>query len=271
MNQTVKKGLPMTSQTAELDPVLVAAAERVAARLLALGEVSARVLGLAEWGQFPVDTASACVLTVSGGVDGRLAAVVADGALPAPAGESAAAALARLLAEAVPALSTTSGPLVPGASAEVPARSVVDLTGMSAQRIVGVFAEDRLVLALVLTPESAAAAAAASPPPASPGGAFTPMADAPERPPVDPRRLHLLRDVEMGISVELGRTRMTVRDLLSLAPGVVIELDRAAGSPVDVLVNGTLIGRGEVVVVDEEFAVRVTEVLSPDIDPLARP
>jgi flagellar motor switch protein FliN/FliY len=73
--------------------------------------------------------------------------------------------------------------------------------------------------------------------------------------------LELLRDVEMELTVELGRTRMTVRELLSLAPGAVVELDRAAGSPADLLVNGRLIARGEVVVVDEDFAVRITEIL----------
>jgi flagellar motor switch protein FliN/FliY len=86
------------------------------------------------------------------------------------------------------------------------------------------------------------------------------------RQPVDPRRLHLLRDVVMGLSVELGRTRMTVRELLSLTPGTIVQLDRAAGSPVDLLVNGTLIARGEVVVVDEEFAVRVSEIVGPDLE-----
>jgi flagellar motor switch protein FliN/FliY len=55
---------------------------------------------------------------------------------------------------------------------------------------------------------------------------------------------------------------MTVRDLLALAPGSVVELDRVAGSPVDLLVNGTLIARGEVVVVDDEFGVRITEIIS---------
>jgi flagellar motor switch protein FliN/FliY len=54
---------------------------------------------------------------------------------------------------------------------------------------------------------------------------------------------------------------MTVRDLLSLTPGSVVELDRAAGSPVDVLVNGTLIARGEVVVIDEEFGIRISEII----------
>jgi flagellar motor switch protein FliN/FliY len=73
--------------------------------------------------------------------------------------------------------------------------------------------------------------------------------------------LDLLRDVSMEVTVELGRTRMTVRELLSLSPGAVIELDRAAGSPADLLVNGTLIARGEIVVVDEDFGIRITEIL----------
>ncbi|MDO5628653.1 MAG: flagellar motor switch protein FliN [Mobilicoccus sp.] len=81
--------------------------------------------------------------------------------------------------------------------------------------------------------------------------------------PMDPRRIDLLRDVIMGVSVELGRTRLSVQEILGLTPGSVVELDRAAGAPVDVLVNGTLIAHGEVVVVDEEFAVRISEVVNP--------
>lgn len=73
--------------------------------------------------------------------------------------------------------------------------------------------------------------------------------------------LEVLHDVTLGVTAELGRARMLVRDVLGLAPGSVIELDRAAGSPVDVLVNGTLIARGEVVVIDEEFGIRITEVI----------
>jgi flagellar motor switch protein FliN/FliY len=75
------------------------------------------------------------------------------------------------------------------------------------------------------------------------------------------RSLDLLADVEMGVTAELGRTRMTVKELLSLTPGSVVELDRTAGSPVDVLVNGTLVARGEVVVIDEEFGVRISEII----------
>ncbi|MEN3309074.1 MAG: flagellar motor switch protein FliN [Micromonosporaceae bacterium] len=75
--------------------------------------------------------------------------------------------------------------------------------------------------------------------------------------------LDLLHDVEMEVSAELGRTRMSVRELLSLAPGAVVELDRAAGSPSDLLVNGRLIARGEVVVIDENFGIRITEIVPP--------
>lgn len=78
-----------------------------------------------------------------------------------------------------------------------------------------------------------------------------------------PRRgIEMLHGVDMEVTVELGRTRMTVRDLLALSPGAVLELDRAAGSPADLLVNGRLIARGEVVVVDEDFGLRVTEIVT---------
>ena len=79
--------------------------------------------------------------------------------------------------------------------------------------------------------------------------------------PAPPAPRTCLADVEMGVTAELGRCRMTVRELLSITPGAVIDLDRAAGAPVDVLVNGTLIARGEVVVIDEEFGIRISELV----------
>lgn len=91
-------------------------------------------------------------------------------------------------------------------------------------------------------------------------GAAAP-APAPLAPRSAPRGIEMLHGVDMEVTVELGRTRMTVRDLLALAPGTVLELDRAAGSPADLLVNGRLIARGEVVVVDEDFGLRVTEII----------
>ena len=77
----------------------------------------------------------------------------------------------------------------------------------------------------------------------------------------DPRDLRLLSEVMVELAVELGRVKLPLRDLLSLAPGAVLELDRAADAPVDVLVNGCLVARGEVVVIDGEFGVRVTAVV----------
>jgi flagellar motor switch protein FliN len=76
-----------------------------------------------------------------------------------------------------------------------------------------------------------------------------------------PANIGLLSDLEMSISVELGRTEMSVADVLALGVGSVIELDRLAGEPVDILVNDRIIARGEVVVVDENFGVRIVEVL----------
>lgn len=76
-----------------------------------------------------------------------------------------------------------------------------------------------------------------------------------------PARLGLISNVEMALTVEIGRTRMSVRDALALEPGKVIELDRSAGAPADVLLNGRLIAHGEVVVVDQDYAVRITRIL----------
>lgn len=75
------------------------------------------------------------------------------------------------------------------------------------------------------------------------------------------RGIEMLAGVDMEVTVELGRTRMAVRDLLALSPGTVLELDRAADGPADLLVNGRLIARGEIVVVDEDFGLRITEIV----------
>jgi flagellar motor switch protein FliN/FliY len=74
--------------------------------------------------------------------------------------------------------------------------------------------------------------------------------------------LNLILDVSVTLALEVGRTRMPVRDLLQLAPGAIVELDRLASEPLDVLVNGVRIARGEVVVVNEKFGIRLTDVVS---------
>ena len=74
-------------------------------------------------------------------------------------------------------------------------------------------------------------------------------------------KLGRIHDVEMALSVVIGRTRMSVANVLGLEPGNVVDLDRSAGSPADVLLNGRLIAHGEVVVVDQDYAVRITKIL----------
>ena len=75
--------------------------------------------------------------------------------------------------------------------------------------------------------------------------------------------LEVILDIPVSISMEVGRTAITIRNLLQLNQGSVIELDRLAGEPLDVLVNGTLVAHGEVVVVNEKFGIRLTDVISP--------
>ncbi|MEM9200551.1 MAG: flagellar motor switch protein FliN [Actinomycetota bacterium] len=74
--------------------------------------------------------------------------------------------------------------------------------------------------------------------------------------------LGMLREVPLEVSAELGRARMSVSEILQLNVGSLVELDRTAGSPVDVVVNGSMIARGEVVVIDDEYGVRITEILA---------
>jgi flagellar motor switch protein FliN/FliY len=74
--------------------------------------------------------------------------------------------------------------------------------------------------------------------------------------------LNLILDVQVTLALEVGRARMPVRELLQLAPGAIVELDRLASEPLDVLVNGVRIARGEVVVVNEKFGIRLTDVVS---------
>jgi flagellar motor switch protein FliN/FliY len=75
--------------------------------------------------------------------------------------------------------------------------------------------------------------------------------------------LEVILDVPVTLSMEVGRTRIPIRNLLQLNQGSVVELERAAGEPLDVFVNGTLIAHGEVVVVNERFGIRLTDVISP--------
>ena len=77
------------------------------------------------------------------------------------------------------------------------------------------------------------------------------------------QNLDMVMDIPINLSLELGHTRMSIRELLKLTQGSVVKLDRPGGDPLDILVNGCLVARGEVVVVNEKFGVRLTDVISP--------
>ncbi len=84
-----------------------------------------------------------------------------------------------------------------------------------------------------------------------------------EMPTGDEIKMDVILDIPVTVSMEIGRTQISIRNLLQLNQGSVVELDRFAGEPMDVLVNGTLIAHGEVVVVNDKFGIRLTDVISP--------
>ncbi len=81
---------------------------------------------------------------------------------------------------------------------------------------------------------------------------------------VDRRNLEVVLDISVRLSMEVGNTQISIRKLLQLNRGSVVELNRVAGEPLDVLVNGTLVAHGEVVVVNDKFGIRLTDVVSPE-------
>ena len=110
--------------------------------------------------------------------------------------------------------------------------------------------------------DSVAAAAAAQPQPKVQPAPFAEL-HADQGGAAPNNQLDLVMDIPVTLSVELGRTKIQIRELLQLAQGSVVDLDRLAGEPMDVLVNGFLIARGEVVLVNDKFGIRLTDIVSP--------
>ncbi|CAB3744021.1 hypothetical protein LMG3458_06212 [Achromobacter deleyi] len=119
------------------------------------------------------------------------------------------------------------------------------------------------------TPPAAAAPAAPAPAPAAPAAApaqsaaqsvFKPLAGSAAGTGTD---IDLIMDVPVQLTVELGRTRLTIKNLLQLGQGSVVELDGLAGEPMDIFVNGYLIAQGEVVVVEDKYGIRLTDIITP--------
>jgi flagellar motor switch protein FliN/FliY len=162
------------------------------------------------------------------------------------------------LAEACePALRAATGALGPVAGLDPETTTAAALPGAGDAAAVRVAVDGNPVAFLLLAVAAGAGVpgprrpADAGPAPGVPGGPAAATAHG----------LELLRSVPMEVTAEIGRTRMTIQELLALTPGAVVELDRPVGSPADVLVNGRLFARGEVVVVDEDFAIRITEIV----------
>ena len=74
----------------------------------------------------------------------------------------------------------------------------------------------------------------------------------------------IIMDVPLEVTVELGRTRKKIKEILEFSPGTIVELDKLAGEPIDVLVNGKFVAKGEVVVIDEKFGIRITDIVNPE-------
>ncbi|CAM3745700.1 flagellar motor switch protein FliN [Castellaniella denitrificans] len=128
----------------------------------------------------------------------------------------------------------------------------------------GLGAEDDWAAALAEQTAAAPASAAAAQPAAA--QVFQPLAGQAAEGDSD---IDMIMDIPVQLSVELGRTRLTIKNILQLGQGSVVELDGLAGEPMDIYVNGYLIAQGEVVVVDEKYGIRVTDIITPS-DRIAR-
>jgi flagellar motor switch protein FliN/FliY len=232
-----------------LAAVSQAAAQIPSAEPLALAEPVPDGAGL------PLPTGTALTGYLGAGIEGKvllvLAAEVVDALADTPFG---AVEPADALRPALDALAAALGGRLEGTPTEIAVEDCLEVLAGGTTVLVPLVAGDAVhaLVGVSLVPTA----------PAGPTAAGTGPADAAAPP--NSWGIDMLRDVEMEVTCELGRTRMTVRQLLALAPGDVVELDRLAGSPADLLVNGTLLARGEVVVVDEAFGLRITEIVTRD-------
>jgi flagellar motor switch protein FliN len=259
--------MSMTDTYTEMDSSAALLASAAVTRCLPASDLAPAAPGIgadALANAIPAPGAKAVTANIAGAVNGQivivltseLAAMVENG----PVGlQELVAGLEPALTDATAALAGTYGDVRFEAPQALDAEVALANAGSFDSVIVVPIAQGGMAVAsLVLVVNHAAGL----PADAGDSASFEPLAGGMEMGAV--RAVELLNDVEMGVTAELGRTRMTVRQLLSMQPGSIVELDRAAGSPVDLLVNGTLVARGEVVVIDEEFGVRITEIVGYD-------
>lgn len=204
----------------------------------------------------PDPAGAAITAFLSGGIEGKVLLVVGQDLVDALAGTPfGALEPAQALRPALDSIASSMGGRLDGDPTATPVEECLEVLTGGTVVLLPLAGPDGAISALVglsitqMAPPAAASAAAGGRPSAAGARSWG---------------IEMLRDVEMEVTCELGRTRMSVRQLLALAPGDVVELDRLAGSPADLLVNGTLLARGEVVVVDESFGLRITEIVTRD-------
>jgi flagellar motor switch protein FliN/FliY len=205
----------------------------------------------------------------TGAAEGQVAVIVGQEMIDALA--ATGLELIQSTRPALEAAATVLGPVTVDPGEQLPARDALAAIVAAGGALVPLTNETgtAAVVALAVAAAPSPAAASAATPSAAVPSAAVPSAAVAEAigaagagQPVGGTDFAMLHDVELEVTAELGRTRMSVRELLALAPGAVIELDRAAGGPVDLLVNDRVIARGEVVVIDESFGIRITEIVS---------
>jgi flagellar motor switch protein FliN/FliY len=208
--------------------------------------VDASTVGLPE-----PDTASVRFGFV-GAVSAELVAVAGEAVAMAIAG-AAGITLSDAVRPAVEAAGKTLGTGVLDDAVEAPVADALEMEGMATFALADTLGTPVAWFGVRIRQQAA-------PLPQQRSGAGEPQAAAAPTAGRSDYGMRLLHDVEMTLTAEIGRTKLPVRQVLDLVPGTILELDRAAGSPADIMVNGRLVARGEVVVVDEDYGIRITEI-----------
>ncbi len=208
-------------------------------------------------------TTSLAVVSVEGSINGNLMVALLEGASPdittsealVEELESAMDSMSQVMDSEIGAPAPASG--APTIAPDVSVPLLVDGAVVGAVLLFVAPATEAAAPAEPAPAEPEAAAPAAAPPaPAQAAPTFNPLST--------PKQMDALAGVQMEVTIEVGRTSLPIGQLLQLQPGQIVELDREVGSPLDMFINGTLLARGEIVVVDDQFGFRVTSVVATD-------
>ena len=208
-------------------------------------------------------TTSLAVVSVEGSINGNLMVALLEGASPdittsealVEELESAMDSMSHVMDSEIGAPAPASG--APTIAPDVSVPLLVDGAVVGAVLLFVAPATEAAAPAEPAPAEPEAAAPAAAPP--------APAQAAPTSNPLStPKQMDALAGVQMEVTIEVGRTSLPIGQLLQLQPGQIVELDREVGSPLDMFINGTLLARGEIVVVDDQFGFRVTSVVATD-------